>query len=227
MMINENEIRSAFNDWFKTHSTYLITFEGPRGSGKTKQAKLLADWLSNQVNQPVVYLQSPLRVDLFSSSVYNEMIKGDKTDEEYAILGLLNKQLIQDYIIQHPNTIYIVDRWSLSYWVYQLKVTSLWSNKPFCVWALSFPDKIQPNYQFLLDADYDIIVNRSKKVKEPLHRYESIQFVEKSVNAYHEYAQKVLNNAEYEGNMQVINTSDDTVENTQQIIRDLLIDKLF
>ena len=131
----------------------------------------------------------------------------------------MNKSLIQDYILQHPNTIFVLDRWDLSFWVYQIQVPHLDKNTPFCLWALTYPDRVKPNFQFLLDADFDILQKRGKKIKETFNRYEALEYFHKSVEAYHEYAKVV-------DCMQVIDTSADTVENTQALIQEIFCNNL-
>lgn len=209
-------IREWFNDWFNFNSTFVVAFEGPRGVGKTKQAKLFCKWLSLNVNQPVVYLQNPFRLTDFSKQVYNCMMEQNKSAEEYALLGLLNKRLLQDWIANNPNTIFVVDRWDLSFWVYQIKVPDLDSkDKSFSTWAVTYPDKVQANYQVLLTCSRDVLYKRSEKIKESLNPYETPKFIQQSIEAYDSYYKL--------GDKCVVDTTLSNVEDTQMLIQDMFV----
>lgn len=173
---------------------YLVTFEGPVGSGKSYHAIRFKEWLENQTKRPVDYISNPYKLNELGLMTYNLMV-GDKfsSPEQYALISLLNRNLLQQHIktrVQEGIDLFVVDRWNLSFWTHQIIASNLIKDNPiFSSWALQYPDEIIPDVSFLLMVDDDELEKRliNRKINKPLNRYEVQQYSEKVRNAYKEY----------------------------------------
>ena len=215
-------MQTYFDEWFKTHSNYVVTFEGPKGSGKTKHAKLFTQWLNDQVDYNVLYISNPFKATVDADEIRHKWMSCTN-DVDALLYSVLNKRLLQSYIINytlnHPKTIFVVDRWNLSMWVYQVAVPDLMHKKmEYAMWALDYPDEVIPNYQVLLDAS-ETTLNSRFSLKEVTNRYETPEYIAKSVQEYHRYACNC-------SDMQVVNTDIGDVSQTQNVIRDMFLSKI-
>lgn len=217
-------MKQYFKEWFDAHDYYLITFEGPKGSGKTKHAKLFAQWLNDQVDYNVLYIANPFRATTEADDIRHKWMSCTN-DMDALLYSVLNKHLLQSYIVEyskkHPRTIFVVDRWNLSMWVYQVAVPNLMSKRmEYAMWALDFPDQVVPAHQVLLDAPTETLMQRFS-FKEATNRYETPEYISKSVGEYHKYA----NTCADHDRMQVVNTAGGLIP-TQSIIRDMFCSKI-
>lgn len=186
----------------------VITFEGPTCCGKTTQAKMLSDFLKSKLGE-CCFIKSPIKdTDLGKTS-----LKLMQDDDPYVscLAGLLNRYHIQDLISRTDCCSFVVDRWNLSYWVYQLKTTGIQENDPmFAYWASMYPDKIQPQFQFYLDVDKDVLTKRLEESNKKLNKWETSLYLDKANAAYKQIIKS--------NNYSIISVKNQSVEETFDLI---------
>lgn len=173
---------------------YLVTFEGPAGSGKSCHALKFKDWLEYQTKRPVDYIANPYRLNELGVMTRN-LMTSDKfsSPEQYALISLLNRNLLQQHIkrrTQEGVQLFVVDRWNLSFWTHQIVASNLIKDNPiFSSWALQYPDEIVPDVSFLLMVDDSELEKRlvNRNVNKPLNRYEVQQYSDRVRSAYKDY----------------------------------------
>lgn len=180
---------------------YLVTFEGPAGSGKTYHSKCFAQYLEQSSGMHVDYIANPFRLNTLGKQTYDLMVSDRfSTPEQYALISLLNRNLLQSYIkkkVLEGNKLFVVDRWNLSFWTHQIIASDMIKSNPvFATWALQYPDEIVPDVQFLLAVDEEELENRlvNRNPNEKLNRYEKQKYSEKVRFAYRDY---LKNNKDY------------------------------
>lgn len=172
----------------------FITFEGGEGSGKSTQAKLLAEYLRNS-GKEVILTREPGGTEL--AEQIRELLLGHKEINdpmtELLLLTAARKNHIQNLIIPaiKEGKIVISDRFLDSTMVYQGYVKKLELDKIIRISEIAF-DGFTPDITFLIDIDPIIGQDRIAKNRSETNHYDkkNFEFHQSIRKAYLEIASK-------------------------------------
>lgn len=171
----------------------FITFEGGEGSGKSTQAKLLAEHLKKS-GKEVVLTREPGGTEL-AEKIRNLLLGSNEINDpmtELLLLTAARKNHIQNLIIPSlkDGKIVISDRFLDSTMVYQGYVKKLEIQKIITISKAAFDD-FMPDVTFLIDIDPKIGKERISKNRNETNHYDkkSIEFHESIRAAYLEIAE--------------------------------------
>lgn len=139
----------------------FIVLEGLDGSGKTTQAKRLAQYYKTQLNTPAHVFKDPGDTPV-GESLRRHLLAGDiETPEEQVLAFMLaRKALMTQKIIPllEKGEVVILDRYIWSTLVYQ---NTGKENHPDWVWSLiGYLELPQPNKAFLLQVSAETSISR-------------------------------------------------------------------
>ncbi len=161
----------------RKHRGLFVTFEGPDGSGKTTQVRLLAEWLREQEIEPVL-LRQP------GSTALGERIRGILLDSrteaalgpvapltELALMSADRAQQIEEVIqpALAEGRVVLCDRYTDSSEAYQGAGRGLGSERVLAVHR-ELCDGLQPDLTVLLLPDAEEALQRARQRNERFRR---------------------------------------------------------
>ncbi len=169
----------------------FITFEGPEGSGKSTQIRLLAQWLREQ-GRDVVQTREPggtLIGDQIRHVLHDVENTAMASTTEILLYSASRAQIVEEVIrpkLAQPNTLVLCDRYYDSTLAYQgygrgLDLDSLHSITQFATGGL------KPDLTLLLDIDVERGIARRIDNDEEMNRLdlEAIEFHQRVRAGYH------------------------------------------
>ncbi len=204
----------------------FITFEGPEGSGKSTQARLLAEWLREQ-GLNVLFTREPGGTPI-GDRVRQILLSPDHTDltpeAEVLLFSASRAQLVRQVILPHleQGGIVVCDRYADSTYAYQgygrgLDMDTLRYITRFATRGLV------PDLTFLIDVP----VQEGLRRKQAGTGADDWNRMEAEVQAYHERVrQGYLELAAQEPDRWVVLNGLEPIEALQAQIRDHVIRKL-
>ena len=172
----------------------FITFEGGEGSGKSTQAKILADYLSKN-GKEVVLTREPGGTEL-AEQIRNLLLGNKEINDpmtELLLLTAARRNHIQNLILPALNSgkIVISDRFLDSTLVYQGYVKKLELDKIHSISKIALND-FTPDMTFLIDIDPLIGKERISKNRSETNHYDqkNIEFHTRIRQAYLEIAKQ-------------------------------------
>jgi dTMP kinase len=170
----------------------FITFEGGEGSGKSTQAKLIAEHLIKS-GKKVVLTREPGGTEL-AEKIRNLLLGSSEINDpmtELLLLTAARKNHIQNLIMPALNDgkIVISDRFLDSTLVYQGYVKKLEIQKIMTISKAAF-DEFMPDITFLIDIDPQVGKDRIAKNRNETNHYDkkNLEFHESIRKAYLEIA---------------------------------------
>ncbi len=174
----------------------FVTFEGPEGSGKSTQIKLLCRYLLER-NVPVVQTREPggtpigdLIRKIILASEHAEMM----AETEYLLFSASRAQLVSQFIRPHlqAGRVVLCDRYADSSFAYQgyahgLNLDALRAITAFATGGLT------PDCTFYFDLDVSVGLQRKRRDDAPLDRLDAqaIEFHERVRRGYQTMAAQV------------------------------------
>lgn len=161
----------------KNYSGYLITFEGPDGSGKTTMAKYLEASIRD-IGIPAIYLREPggTRIGEKIREILNDPENRDIHPRTEALLFQASRAQLSDQIIWpslRRGKVVVLDRFRDSSDTYQGTARGLGRDKVNFLNDFSTGNLI-PDLTFLLDLDEVHGLERKRKQNEP-SRFENLE----------------------------------------------------
>ena len=169
----------------------FITFEGPEGSGKSTQIRLLAQWLREQ-GHDVIQTREPGGTEIgdqLRHVLHDVANTAMASTTEILLYSASRAQLVAELIRPHlttPNTIILCDRYYDSTLAYQgygrgLDLNDLRTITQFATGGLV------PDLTFLLDIDVEQGISRRIVNDEEMNRLdlEAIEFHQRVREGYH------------------------------------------
>ncbi|MBI3242297.1 MAG: dTMP kinase [Chloroflexi bacterium] len=202
----------------------FITFEGPDGSGKSTQCKLLAEYLQS-LGQNVLLTREPGGTDI--SQQVRQVIMDMKNKAmfpatEFLLLSAARAQLVREKIRPHLDGggVVVCDRYFDSSLAYQgyghgLPLDTIRAITRFAT------DGLNPDLTLLLDMDAETGLRRRQTTQGEWNRLDdyALAFHQRARQGYHALAAAEPNR------WRIIN-ADQPVEKLQEAIREIALEKL-
>ncbi len=165
----------------KQHQGFFLTFEGPDGSGKTTQLRLLAEWFRERGVEPVL-LRNPGGTPL--GERVRSIVLDSRTDAqigpiaplaELALMFADRAQSIAEAVLPAlaAGRVVLCDRYTDSSEAYQGAGRELGTERVLALHRL-LCDDLQPDLTVLLLPDVDPALARARQRNERRHRQHAI-----------------------------------------------------
>ncbi|MEK7590129.1 MAG: dTMP kinase [Patescibacteria group bacterium] len=176
----------------------FIVFEGGEGSGKSTQAKLLAEYLSSE-NHPVLWTREPGGDSGICQDVrgilLNSEYKGKMSFRAELLLFEADRAQHIDRVIKpalEEGKIIICDRYEAATYAYQCAARKVCDTELFLEINGFAAGKLKPNFVFWIDIPPEIGLKRNADIKKSdRFEMEKVEFHQKVREGYKDYFEKI------------------------------------
>lgn len=203
----------------REHGNFFVSFEGPDGSGKSTQVKLIADWLNDNGQETKVFREPG---STRAGEMVREMVLGTKLTPVAQLFGfnIARAQFVAEQLRPTLEAGFNVinDRFTASTWVFQGYMGGVDFDMVEMV-NTQATGGIKPDFNFLVDVPIETALARMQGESRVKDVFESVDLAKKEAirQGYLEYAR--INAGEW-----CVVDGGQTMEEVTRVIKETMID---